>query len=150
MADNGRGQFSAAEPALGYLYQVRYALLDSLRRLADGSHFFVSIETLDDVVFETGGDATDILQTKHHVKQQGNLTDHSVDLWKSLRVWCELTTQGQMPDGSRLILLTTGTAPAGTASSYLRSGDSRDVQRALMRLKLHREIVGECIARRCS
>ena len=134
MADEQHGKFSAAAPAVGYLYQVRYALFDSLRRLVDGSQFSVSVETLDDVVFETDGKAADLLQTKHHVQRQGNLTDRSVDLWKSLRVWCEATTNGQMPDGSCLILLTTGTAPEGTASSYLRPGDSRDVKEALTRL----------------
>ncbi|MCY4108890.1 MAG: hypothetical protein OXG11_07675, partial [Chloroflexi bacterium] len=134
MADEQRAKFSAAAPAAGYLYQVRYALFDSLRRLADGSQFSVSVETLDDVVFRTDGEAADLLQTKHHFERQGNLTDGSVDLWKSLRVWCEALTNGQMPDGSRLILLTTGTAPEGTASSYLRPGDSRDVTKALTRL----------------
>ena len=134
MARTRRSKFSATAPALGYLYQVRCALLDSLRRLADGSQFSVSIETLDDVVFETEGEAADLLQTKHHVERHGNLTDRSVDLWKSLRVWCEATTNGQMPDGSCLILLTTGTAPEGTASFCLRPGDSRDVERAVERL----------------
>ena len=134
MVDEQHGKFSAAAPAVGYLYQVRYALFDSLRRLVDGSQFSVSVETLDDVVFETDGKAADLLQTKHHVQRQGNLTDRSVDLWKSLRVWCEATTNGQMPDGSCLMLLTTGTAPEGTASSYLRPGDSRDVKEALTRL----------------
>ena len=51
---NGISQFSAADSALGYLYQVRVALLWGLRRLKVGSDFLVSLETLDDVVFETG------------------------------------------------------------------------------------------------
>ncbi len=134
MADEQRATFSAAAPALGYLYQVRYALFDSLRRLADGSQFSVSVETLDDVVFWTDGEAADLLQTKHHLQRQGSLTDGSVDLWKSLRVWCEALTNGQVTDGARLILLTTGMAPEGTAASYLRPGDSRDVAKALTRL----------------
>jgi len=41
--------FSAADSALGYLYQVRTALLWALRRLKVGSEFLVSLETLDDV-----------------------------------------------------------------------------------------------------
>lgn len=134
MADESRGRFSAAAPALGYLYQVRYALFDALRRLADGSQFSVSIETLDDVVFETEGEATDLLQTKHHVESRANLTDSSPDLWKSLRVWCEATTNDEMPEVSSLILITTGTAPDGTASFYLRPGESRNVERAVERL----------------
>ncbi len=39
--------FSAADSALGYLYQVRVALLWSLRRARAGAEFIVSLETLD-------------------------------------------------------------------------------------------------------
>lgn len=46
---------SAASSALGYLYQVRYALLETLRRMRKGADFSLSIETLDDVVFESIG-----------------------------------------------------------------------------------------------
>jgi hypothetical protein len=42
--------FSAADSALGYLYQVRVALLWSLRRARAGADFVVSLETLDDVM----------------------------------------------------------------------------------------------------
>jgi len=82
--------FSAVDASLGYLYQVRSALFWSLRRLKDEPDFLVSIETLDDVTFETtGGNATDLLQTKHHLKGTASLTDASPDLWKTLRIWFE-------------------------------------------------------------
>jgi hypothetical protein len=67
MSDNSISQFSASEASLGYLYQVRSALLWALRRLKTEPEFLVSIETLNDVTFETtGGDPTELLQTKHH------------------------------------------------------------------------------------
>ena len=44
-------KFSAAASALGYLYQVRYALFEALRRLRNDLEFSVSLETIDDVVF---------------------------------------------------------------------------------------------------
>ena len=47
-------RFSAAPAALGYLSQVEYALLLALQRLDTDLVFEVSIETLDDVVFENG------------------------------------------------------------------------------------------------
>ena len=47
--------FSAADSALGYLYQVRVALLWALRRLKTDDDFVISLETLDDVTFETKG-----------------------------------------------------------------------------------------------
>ena len=65
----GASPFSAVDATLGYLYQVRSALFWALRRLKVEPDFLVSIETLDDVTFETtAGDATDLLQTKHHPK----------------------------------------------------------------------------------
>ena len=58
---------SAASSALGYLYQVRYALLEALRRLRKSQEFLVNIETLDDIVFDAQGQPTELLQTKHYV-----------------------------------------------------------------------------------
>ena len=82
--------FSAVDATLGYLYQVRSALLWALRRQKSEPDFLVSVETLDDVAFETaGGDPTDLLQTKHHRKGSASLTDASPYLWKTLRIWFE-------------------------------------------------------------
>ena len=47
--------FSAAGAAIGYLYQVRHALLSALQWLAEDRSFAVYFETLDDVVFEPQG-----------------------------------------------------------------------------------------------
>lgn len=126
--------FSAADPALGYLYQVRLALLWSLRRAKNGTDFVVSLETLDDVTFEsTGGSPHALLQAKHHRNREATLTNASSDLWKSLRVWFEGYATKQVPLGTTRYLLTTGVAPAGSAASFLRS-DGRDVEKALQLL----------------
>lgn len=128
--------FSAADSALGYLYQVRVALLWALRRLKGGSDFVVSLETLDDVTFETkGGKPEELLQTKHHRNREATLTDASEDLWKSLRVWFEGHLEKTIPPDTALHLLTTGTAPAGSIAARLRSDDSRDVDGALRALE---------------
>lgn len=122
--------FSAADAALGYLYQVRCALLWTLKRLKNESDFLVSLETLDDVTFETtGGDATDLLQTKHHRQGIASLTDASTDLWKSLRVWFEGRRAGSIPPAASLYLVTSASAPEASAASYLRN-TGRDVPRA--------------------
>jgi len=123
--------FSAVDAALGYFYQVRVALLWALRRLKATPDFAVSLETLDDVVFETkGGDPQDLLQTKHHRSREASLTNASADLWKTLRVWFEGHASGLIPPGTSLYLLTTATAPAGSAAARLRSHD-RDPDVAL-------------------
>lgn len=122
--------FSATDSALGYLYQVRVALLWSLRRAKAGVDFIVSLETLDDVTFESkGGTAEELLQTKHQLNREASLSDASTDLWKSLRVWFEGHADGQIPAGTALYLLTTGAAPKGSAASLLRS-EERDVTKA--------------------
>ena len=122
--------FSASDATLGYLYQVRSALLWALRRLKTEPYFTLSLETLDDVTFESvGGEATDLLQTKHHRARAADLTDYSVDLWKSLRVWFEGDSTGQIPQTAKLYLLTTAVAPDESAASSLRA-KSRDVVKA--------------------
>jgi hypothetical protein len=131
----GMTTFSAADSALGYLYQVRVALLWSLRRARAGADFVVSLETLDDVTFEsiqaTGPTPDELLQTKHHRKSEASLSDASGDLWKSLRVWFEGRANNTIPSGTALYLLTTGAAPKDGAAWFLRSDGARDVGKAL-------------------
>ncbi|WP_460167351.1 ABC-three component system protein [Thermostilla marina] len=133
---NGRtpSTFSAAPSATGYLFQCRYALLESLRRLRKNENFAVSVETLDDVVFEKSGEAVDLLQTKHHVASTADLTDASPDIWKTFRAWCEHLENGSIPEDSTFFLITTSCAPEGSAAYYLRIGESRDVVKAIERL----------------
>lgn len=131
--------FSAADSALGYLYQVRVALLWSLRRARAGANFIVSLETLDDVTFEslqaTGPKPHELLQTKHHRKSEASLSDASGDLWKSLRVWFEGHANNTIPSGTALYMLTTGAAPEDGAAWFLRSDGARDVEKALRKLE---------------
>lgn len=127
--------FSAAPSVIGYLFQCRYALLDSLRRLREGKEFSVSLETLDDVVFESDGEPIDLLQTKHHLNRSTNLTDSSAELWKTLRIWCEGIIDRNIPPDSNLFLITTAVAPIGSISSYLKMDQYRNPNKALERLK---------------
>ena len=129
-----RGSHSAASSALGYLYQCRYALLESLNRLKKGQDFLVSIETLDDVVFEEVGEPPELLQTKHHLNNPGDLTDSSPDLWKTIRIWCEAITAGNLPEGSLFFLITTAQTADGSAAYYLKPDASRKSESAVQRL----------------
>jgi hypothetical protein len=123
---SGRG-FSAVDATLGYLYQVRCALLWTLRRLKVEPDFLVGLETLDDVAFETaGGDPTELLQTKHHRRGTGALTNASSDLWKTLRIWFAGVASNTIPPTARMCIVTTGAAPDGSAASRLRA-TGRDV-----------------------
>lgn len=127
-----KSTFSAADPTLGYLYQVRVALLWALRRMRAGSDFLISLETLDDVTFEAigAGSPPDLLQTKHHRSREAALTDASPDLWKSLRIYFDGHATKSIPAGANFHLMTTGIAPEGSAASKLRFS-SRDVDAAI-------------------
>lgn len=129
-----KNDFAATDSLLGYLYQVRVALLWALRRLRRGEDFVVALETLDDVTFETkGGTPEELLQTKHHRKREAKLTDASADVWKSLRIWLDRHALHSTTAETSLYLLTTAKAADGSAASYLRINE-RDVGAAIQRL----------------
>jgi|SRR5579859_1452051 len=128
--DNGPNKHGASESATGYFYQCRYALFASLNEIANTPNMEISIEKFDDIAFEKNGDPVALIQTKHHIKGIGTLTDASVDLWKTLGIWAGLVAKDpETPFRTRLMLLTTGEAPTGTAASFLRARD-RDVDKA--------------------
>lgn len=129
----GSPNFSAAPSALGYLYQIRYALVLLLE--AKDPNTMVSIEKLDDVAFEEGGDPTQVLQFKHHISHRAVLTDSSPDLWKTLRIWATKVKDGSL-DLSAVILsmVTTATAGPDSAATLLRNDLQRDEKRALQQL----------------
>ena len=117
---------SAAQSAAGYLYQTRLALVGALRYAYVDSGIEIAVEKLDDVSFEKDGTPLELLQAKHHLKKSGDLTDQSVDLWKTLRLWAEAAkADPSLPGHTRFVLITTAQAPAGSAASYLRPTDAR-------------------------
>lgn len=128
---------SAAQSAAGYLYQARLALAETLRYAYADSGIEIAIEKLDDVSFEKDGSPLELLQTKHHLKKFGDLTDGSVDLWKTLRVWAEAAkADPSLPGRVRFALITTAQAPAGSAASCLRPDDAGGRDPAIAEAKL--------------
>lgn len=114
--------FSAADPTLGYLYQVRQAL-----------HFLLSspeeteltIEKFDDVAFEKNGTPIELIQLKHH-RTPASLSDGSPDLWKTIRVWCSSVDENRVLLSTTVFsLMTTGKAPSGSIAELLRAGGSQ-------------------------
>ena len=99
-------RFSAQEPSLGYHYQIRYAL-HLLLKSKDNEDCFVKLENLDDV--EIGDvDKLALHQTKFHNNKSANLTDASVDIWKTIRVWSEQAINYNIDlDNVLLVLVTT-------------------------------------------
>lgn len=124
----------ASASAAGYLFQCRYALYAGLRAIPNAPQLELSIEKFDDVGFEAQGEPTELIQTKHHIGKQGNLTDASADLWKTMLIWSKrVAREIDAPFRMRFVLLTTGSAPEGSAASFLRMRD-RDEEEANRKL----------------
>lgn len=135
MSDPTLSTFNAAPSMLGYLYQVRVALLWAIRQSRVGD-FTVSVETLDDVSFEVDGDPVAVLQTKHSMQATSGLGDLSSDLWKTLRIWMVGRSSGEVPVTAAKFLISTSTTSVGTACAALApEGKGRDVHAACARLK---------------
>lgn len=116
-----KSSHTAAQSAAGYLYQARLALAECLRFAYADSSIEIAIEKLDDVSFEKEGSAAELLQTKHHLKKVGDLSDGSVDLWKTLWVWAQaVKADPSLPGRVRFALITTAKAPPGSAAALLR------------------------------
>ncbi|OAI45805.1 hypothetical protein AYO44_12325 [Planctomycetaceae bacterium SCGC AG-212-F19] len=126
MAKTGPAKYSAAPSLQGYIYQCRYALLLMLRRIRLAPTAKVAVEKFDDVSFEKGGAPKDLVQTKYH-GTPGNLSDGSEDWWKTLRIWSEgVRDRHFLLPGVTFSLITTQTAPAGSAAEALRAVKARD------------------------
>jgi len=120
--------FSAAPQALGYMYQARVALA-MLLRASDEAR--LKVEALDDIeiVDAMAAESLELVQLKHHTTDIA-ITDSSADLWKSLRVWSEQAESHQFTVAdTRIVLLTTAKANAGSAASLLGE-EKRDVDLA--------------------
>jgi hypothetical protein len=119
---------------LGYLYQVRTALLWAVRE-SKASDFLVFLETLDDVSFQRDGEASKVLQTKHSVNSASTLSDLSPEVWKTLRIWMIGQASGEIPATAFKFLISTSPVIAGSACDALRIGDGRSTRLAAERLK---------------
>jgi hypothetical protein len=138
MVDPPVSGHGAAASALGYAYQAEAALVELVRRAKLEPATKLTIERYDDVAFETEGRPAyrELLQSKHHIEGVGDLTDRSRDLWRTIKVWIDAVESGDaVLPGATFSLLTTATAPDGSAAGLLRS-DGRDVATALSILEL--------------
>lgn len=124
----------ASEQMLGYLYQVRYALFLLLNN--DNPDCQISIEKFDDVAFDNNDKPTQLIQLKHHIQQQGNLTDASTDMWRTLKVWIDAVNESpDILNRTSFLIITTASAPGDSAAFFLKSDNNRDPDIAYAKLK---------------
>jgi hypothetical protein len=126
--------YSAVASMLGYVYQCQYALLATLRRLKNVGTLTVSIETLDDVTFESGGNPVELLQVKHSINGTASLSNASIEIWKTLGIWIDNHSHARIPPDSALFLVTTAIAQPDSAAHALTLR-ARDVEAAAVSLE---------------
>lgn len=120
MGEDYNNKFSAAPSLAGYLFQCRYALYRSLQLVEKSTNSHVAIERYDDISFESDDLAECLIQAKHNITPK-SLSDSSVDLWKTIRVWLhERATGSATTDSTRYNLITNSEAIDGSAMSKLR------------------------------
>lgn len=125
----------ASEQMLGYLYQVRYALALLLGN--DNSDCQISIEKFDDVAFGEDDIPIQLIQLKHHIQHQGNLTDASTDMWRTLKVWLDIISESpDILNGTNFLIITTAAAPIDSAAFLLKNDNNRNPDAAYEKLKL--------------
>jgi hypothetical protein len=129
--DSGSTAHGAAGPALGYVYQSYLPLLELARRVPESANLVVRLELLDDVEFEDGPGSRELLQSKHHLSETAGLTNTSTDIWRSINAWISAIESIEADEVPNLTMVTTATAPEGSAASLLRGNENRDSSRAL-------------------
>lgn len=114
---------------LGYLYQVRYALLLLLEN--ENPNYKICIEKYDDISFEDNGSPIELIQTKHHITNTGSLADGSTDLWRTINSWLDqITDSPELLSSCGFMIITTASTPIGSAASYLMR-EGRDEKEAI-------------------
>lgn len=136
MSGSVKSKFSAGEPALGYIYQLRYALY-RLLGLPETDGIF--IERDDDVEsVDAAGDQS--LVSLKHKGRGAKVNDLSVDFWKSVRVWLDrYRDDGMTTSHLRFFMMTTAKVADGSfIASLLPDAEADDtiVEKALNALAL--------------
>lgn len=127
------GLHSAAGQALGYVYQVQWALVELVQRARKYPTTILRLETLDDIETRRipGSDSVELTQVKHQVTPAADLSENSVDLWRSLNVWMDVLADGSLAAPPVLKLVTTSSISPGSILNALRADEpNRDARLA--------------------
>ncbi|PJI07208.1 MULTISPECIES: ABC-three component system protein [Clostridium] len=124
----------ASEQMIGYLYQVRYAL--NLLLKSEDEQAQISIEKFDDIAFSDNDIPKILIQLKHHIEHRGDLTNASVDMWRTIKVWVDaIKESNELLETTKFMIITTALAPDKTAAYYLKNNENRDTELAYQLLK---------------
>ncbi|MER8370230.1 hypothetical protein NKH84_24180 [Mesorhizobium sp. M0902] len=121
-----KDKFNASGSLAGYLFQCRLALLLGLQMVKKKANGHISIEKFDDIAFDTEDFVDCLIQAKHHVAKK-ELTDTSVDVWKTLRIWIKSFKESPTSNSEiKRIIITTSIAPEHSGLSKLRPLTSKE------------------------
>lgn len=120
----------ATDSFLGYLYQLRFALLQGLRLRSPSDG--VAIEFLDDVaVLDSTSGTLHLHQLKHSIRNRASLGSKSKNLWKTIGNWSDKIQNKTVDiDSTNLYFNTTGKLSSQSPLFHLRLQD-RDQKLAL-------------------
>ena len=132
------GSSSAAGPAAGYFYQLRYGLLRALQLQKKYPTGKIVIETIDDVSFVGEGLQIDS-QLKHSIDDGTSLNKYTPGLWRTLAIWLDRMCEG-LADEHEFHLVTTSEVPISDPLARLAPGsDDLSIEAALAELELAAE-----------
>lgn len=119
----------ASGQMVGYLYQVMsalYLLLD-----CSASDAQICIEKFDDIAFVENDEPVIMIQTKHQLYSPGNLSNTSVDLWRTIKSWCDsINNSPTYLHDTHFVILTTAAAQANSVAYFLRKDTTRNTDEA--------------------
>lgn len=123
---------SAPESALGYLHQFETALFLLLKN----PDIAIGIEHIDDISFTRNENLEEAIQLKHHIRNHGNITDSSTDLWKTIGNWITGINDNTAPKNIVRTLITTASASANSIAELLSpQQEKRNVEEAQIKLQ---------------
>lgn len=123
--------FSAAPQALGYYYQIRYALY---LLVCGYPGFKLSLERTDDIAIKSESELDALFQMKHHMNQEP-LTNTHKDLWKTILVWSTHLVEGRVSLDNTQLLLVTNAPTSPNSIPNLLTTKNRDTSAALEKMK---------------
>ncbi|CAK8721485.1 hypothetical protein GMJAKD_10695 [Candidatus Electrothrix aarhusensis] len=129
MTDETRHNHSAVGPALGYYYQAYYAVITLWK--AQDDEAFVSLESWDDVYLEDG-DIKSLHQLKHTIDPNKKIGVKSLEIWKTLKVWCDYCVKNNPHKGEFVLATVADVDPA--SSLILLSDESTSREKLLEEL----------------
>lgn len=139
-----RDKYAAGEQGLGYIYQMRYALL-YLMGLDEG--YALQIEADDDVQVADAAGKDTLVSLKH--KQAGQTVGTlSLDFWKSVRIWLERYAKaGKVASDHAYCMVTTARVGSTSELRHFLAGGKRPAgfaQKLIQELELSKSaLIGE-------